>query len=160
MNIYLAADHAGYEMKKMLANFLRRQGHKVCDVGADSYDKNDDYPLYVTKAAVQVARDPGARAIVIGASGQGEAMVANRFKGVRAAVFYGEPAKKQVDAGGQEQSIITGSREHNHANVLSLGARFLSDEEAKEAVQLWLKTVASDDPRHQRRVEMLDKFMI
>lgn len=159
MKVYVATDHAGFELKERLVPFLVECGYKVIDVGAETYDKDDDYPLYIAKAAAQVARDKDARAIVLGASGQGEAMVANRFKGVRAVVFYGEPIKKQTDVKGEEQTIIGGSRVHNDANVLALGARFISFESAKDAVKKWLETPFSAEERHLRRIEMIDNIL-
>ena len=105
-----------------------------------------------------MAADPdGTRAITIGASGQGEALVPNRYKGVRAIVYYGPAAHPQVDASGKELDIIASSREHNDANVLSLGARFLTEEEAKEAVKRWLQTPFGGGERHARRVRMIDE---
>lgn len=146
MKIYIATDHAGYELKEKLLPFLRDElSHEVVDLGAETYNPDDDYPPYIKKAATAVAEDPDARAIILGGSGQGEAMVANRFKGVRATVYYGGP-----------KDIITLSREHNDANVLSLGARFVSEEEAKEVVSLWLQTSFSGDERHVRRIKQID----
>lgn len=146
MKIFIATDHAGYELKEKLVSFLREElSHEVVDFGAETYDPEDDYPTYIQKAAKAVSEDTEARGIIFGGSGQGEAMVANRFKGVRATVYYGGP-----------RNIITLSREHNNANVLSLGARFVSEEEAKEAVALWLQTDFSDDERHLRRIEQID----
>ncbi len=152
MIIYLATDHAGFELKGKIKKFLIDSGYEVKDFGAHKLDPDDDYPDFVRKAAEAVANDPEhSRGIVLGGSGQGEAMVANRYKGVRAAVYYG-PASAKASAGRGEE-ILKLSREHNDANVLSLGARFLAEKEALEAVDLWLKTPFSREERHQRRIE-------
>ncbi|MBI3638212.1 RpiB/LacA/LacB family sugar-phosphate isomerase [Candidatus Wolfebacteria bacterium] len=146
MIIYLASDHAGFELKEKLKKYLEELNYQIKDLGNFIYDKNDDYPDWVLKAAEAVSGDPqNSRAIVLGGSGQGEAMVANRFKNVRAAVFYN-----------CNEDVIKLSREHNNANVLSLGARFLTEEEAKKAVKIWLETPFSNEERHKRRIEKID----
>ncbi len=144
MRIYLASDHAGFELKEALIPFLRERGHEVEDVGPTTFDPADDYPDYVLPMAAKVAQNKGSFGIGIGGSGQGEAMVANRVKGARAAVYYG----------GKEE-IIKLSREHNDANILSIGARFVSSEEAKKVVELWLGTPFSNEERHTRRLSKL-----
>lgn len=149
MKLFFATDHAGLKLKDRLVVFVGEEfpDIEVVDEGAFGYDESDDYPDYVKKAAEAVAEDPeNCKAIILGGSGQGEAMVANRFNGVRAAVYYG----------GSEE-IVRLSREHNDANVLSLGARFLTDEEAESAVRLWLSTDFSGDKRHVRRIEKIDQ---
>lgn len=146
MKIYFAADHAGFEMKNKLVEFVGSLGFEVEDLGPQKFDNEDDYPLMIEKAGLEVFKDPAdSKAIILGGSGQGEAIVANRFPNVRAAVYYGH-----------DLDIIKFSREHNDTNILSLGARFLSDEEAKEAVKLWLETPFSGDRRHIRRLEEID----
>lgn len=147
MKIYFATDHAGYELKNALLRFVRDELHyDVVDLGAHKKDSDDDYPDFISLAAHAVAEDlAGARAIILGGSGQGEAMMANRYKGVRATVYYGG-----------SHDIITLSREHNNANILSLGARFLSLDEAEKVVALWLKTGFSEEERHVRRIRKLD----
>lgn len=159
MRIYFASDHAGYELKNALAEYVRTLGHDVEDCGAREFDKDDDYPEIIARAARKLSRDARAgrdsRAIVIGASGQGEAMVANRFKGVRCALYYGS-AGKQKDMSGKELDMIASAREHNNANALSLGARFLTEDEAKKAVEKWLKTDFSGDERHARRIKQIN----
>ena len=146
MKIYLAADHAGFFLKEILRKFLIEQGHEVTDFGANRENKDDDYPDFIHPVAEKVSEDPGKRwGIVLGGSGEGEAMVANRYKGVHAVVWYG-----------MNDRILTLSREHNNANVLSIGARFISVEEAKHGIQLWLETPFSYDPRHQRRIDKID----
>jgi ribose 5-phosphate isomerase B len=144
MTIHLAADHAGYLHKEALKQYLETAGLEVVDHGAMSLDESDDYPDVVVPAAVALAKDQESMAVVFGGSGQGEAMAANRINGVRAVVYYGGPA-----------DILTLSREHNAANMLSIGARFVSIEDAIEAVRLWLETPFSNDERHVRR---LNKF--
>jgi len=144
--IYIASDHAGFELKEKLKAYLLELGYEIKDFGAFSFDSEDDYPDFIRRAAKAVADDPeGSRGIILGGSGQGEAMVANRFKGVRAVVYYGK-----------DEKIITLSREHNNANVLSLGARFLTEEEAKKVVKLWLETKFNGEERHERRVRKID----
>ncbi|MDZ4226395.1 MAG: RpiB/LacA/LacB family sugar-phosphate isomerase [Patescibacteria group bacterium] len=145
MKIYLASDHAGYEMKEALIPFLRERGLEVEDVGPLTLNPEDDYPDYLMPMAAKVAENKGSFGIGIGGSGQGEAMVANRIKGARASVYYGGSIK-----------ALTLSREHNNANILSLGARFISIDEAKAAVELWLSTPFSNEERHVRRIQKLD----
>ncbi|MEK7596240.1 MAG: RpiB/LacA/LacB family sugar-phosphate isomerase [Patescibacteria group bacterium] len=154
MIIHLAADHAGFDLKEKLKIYLKELDYKVKDHGAFEYNEKDDYPDFIRFAAQAVAENPEIdRAVILGGSGQGEAMLANRFRGVRAAVFYGICLLGDLVS---KYKIIELSREHNNANVLSLGARFLSEEEAKEAVKIWLKTPFSEDGRHQRRIKKID----
>ncbi len=157
MKVVFAADHAGFNLKEALKASVAILGHEVQDVGAYSLDPKDDYVMFVEAAAKKVAEDPkNTRAIILGGSGQGEAIAANRFKGVRAVVYYGNPARKQIDADGKELDLIISTREHNDSNVLSLGARFLSGEEANEAVTKWLRTPFSGLERHARRNKNID----
>lgn len=155
MKVYLAADHAGVPLKEVLLPYLSSLGYETQDCGAYELDAGDDYPDFVIPCAKKVAADNGSFGIVIGGSGQGEAVAANRVPGVRAAVYYGEPTRSQTDTEGQELSMLESVRDHNDANVLSLAARFLTEEEAQEAVQRFLAAPASDDPRHVRRREKL-----
>jgi len=156
MRIIFASDHAGYELKQVLVPFVESLGHDVEDVGARTFVEDDDYPDYVALAAREVSKRPeDTRAIVLGGSGQGEAIVANRFPRVRAVVFNGQ--YKPADGREVPQEIVT-AREHNDANVLSLGARFLNEEEAKEAVKLWLETPFSGDERHLRRIQKIEQY--
>lgn len=147
MKVYFATDHAGFELKEKLVAFVRDTlGHEVIDCGAYTREEGDDYPLYIKKAGEAVSQLPNeVRAIILGGSGQGEAMVANKYPHVRAVEYYG---------GNTE--IIRLSREHNDSNVLSLGARFVTEEEAKEAVTLWFETPFSNDERHVRRIAEID----
>ncbi len=144
MKIHLATDHAGLELKNAIKAYLMEKGHDVMDHGAHEYDALDDYPDFIFPCARAVAADPESRGIVLGGSGQGEAMAANRIKGVRAAVFYNGP-----------EEIVKLSRQHNNTNILSLGARFMTEAEIYNVINLWL-----DEPfeggRHQRRIKKLD----
>ncbi len=157
MTIYLASDHAGFAYKEALREFVQNElGYVVVDCGAYEENMEDDYPDFVRSAAEAVSEDAENRkAIILGGSGQGEAICANRHPGVRAVVYYGEPTHDQVDADGVSRDIITSSRNHNDANVLSIGARFVSLEEAKRVVALWLETPFGRDARHVRRIEKL-----
>ena len=145
MNIHLATDHAGLELKNAIKDYLKGKGHEVTDHGAHEYDAQDDYPDFIFPCARAVAADPESRGIILGGSGQGEAMAANRIKGVRAAVYYGS-----------EWEIARLSREHNNANVLSLGARFISEQEIYDIIETWLDE-SFEGGRHQRRIDKLDR---
>lgn len=148
MKVIFASDHAGFEYKRELIPFVEALGFEVEDKGPQALDADDDYPDFIGPAAEEVSRDPeNVRGIILGASGQGEAIVANRFRGVRATVYYG---------GNLE--IIKLSREHNNANMLSLSARFLSIDDAKEAVKLWLTTPFMGEERHLRRIGKIDEY--
>ena len=143
--VYFASDHAGFELKNVLVQFVQDMGHEVLDFGPHAVDPQDDYPDFCIPLARQVASEAGSLGIVLGMSGQGEAMAVNRIVGCRAVVYYG----------GAEE-ILTLSREHNNANVLSLGAHFLSEEIAKHSVGLWLGGRFSGEERHARRIAKLD----
>ncbi len=153
MDIFLASDHAGFELKNKLYKYLKDQGHTVIDYGPHELEDADDYPDLIAPLAQEISQNSGSRAIILGGSGQGEAMVANRFPNVRAVVYNGETRPKD---GRQVPSELILSREHNDANVLSLGARFLTEEEAKEAVELWLHTKFSGEERHIRRLKKIE----
>lgn len=153
MRVVFAADHAGFTLKEVLRPFVASLGFMVEDCGAHAFVDGDDYPQYCARAAREVAADPEqTRAIVLGGSGQGEAMVANRFPGVRAVVWNGESDGARR-AGLDEIAL---SREHNDANVLSIGARFVSADEAQVAVARWLETPFTGDERHVRRIKKID----
>lgn len=156
MKIYFASDHAGFGLKDKLIAFVRSLGNEVEDCGPSALKEGDDYPDYVLPCAKKVAAEQGSFGIVIGASGQGEAMAANRVKGVRAAVYYGEAFGEQADANGNILNLIQSTRAHNDANVLSLGARFLTQAAAENAVKMFLETPFSGDERHSRRIAKLD----
>lgn len=145
MKLYIGTDHAGYELKESLKQWLSDLGHEVEDMGAYSFDPDDDYNEPIVRVARNVANNDGAAGIILGGSGQGEAIQANRVKGVRAVVFCGG-----------ELNIVRLSREHNDANVLSLGARFISDTQARDAVRAFLETSFSDEPRYKRRNDKID----
>ena len=144
MKIHIATDHAGLDLKNIIRDYLISKGHEVTDHGAHEYDALDDYPDYIFPCAKAVASDLESRGIILGGSGQGEAMAANRVKGVRAAVFYNGPVE-----------IVKLSREHNNANILSLGARFMTEDEIYGVIEMWLDE-SFGGGRHQRRIDKLD----
>lgn len=161
MNIALATDHAGFEQLKELQVFLESLGHKCHNFGPTSLIPDDDYPDYIFPAAKAVASGGCERGIILGRSGQGEAMAANRIKGVRCALYYGPAvARKVVDAKGRLShdplEVVRLSRTHNDANMLSLGASFVGLEDMKRVIKFWLETPFSEEHRHQRRIEKLD----
>lgn len=163
MIVYLASDHAGFKLKEKVKGFLTKNGYEIKDLGAFVYDKEDDYPDFISEAAKIISRSPEDKAIIFGGSGQAEAIVANKYKQVRAAVFYAPaiPAEAADVTGRVSEDpfeMIRLTREHNNANVLSLGARFLKEEEAMQAVNLWLKTPFSAEGRHSRRLEKIRKI--
>ena len=150
--VYFASDHAGFDLKNALVEHVRALGRDVEDMGALVLNTEDDYPDFITPCAKKVAAEQGSLGIIIGGSGQGEAMAANRIAGVRAAVFYGEPPHPQTDAAGAVLDMGTSIRAHNDANILSLGARFLSEADAKAVVDRFLTTPFSGGERHRRRL--------
>ena len=145
MKIHLATDHAGLELKNALKNHLINNNYDITDHGAYEYDALDDYPDFIFPCANAVASDLSSRGIILGGSGQGEAMAANRIKGIRAAVFYNGPIE-----------IVKLSREHNDANILSLGARFMNEKEIYDVIEIWLEA-PFDGGRHKRRIGKLDR---
>lgn len=156
-NVYCASDHAGFDLKNALVAHVRTLGYEVEDLGALTLDPEDDYPDFVTPLALRVASTEGSRGIIVAGSGQGEAMCANRVKNVRAAVFYGEKKVTfalDIEGGHSEDGydVIRLARRHNNANVLSIGARFVSTHEADLAVRIFLETPFSDSVRHARRL--------
>ncbi|MEK7219102.1 MAG: RpiB/LacA/LacB family sugar-phosphate isomerase [Patescibacteria group bacterium] len=166
MKIYIGADHAGYELKEKLKTYLSELGYEIEDKGAFNYDENDDYPDFIIPVAKAVAEGPeseGRRGIILGGGGQGEAMCANKVSGVRAAVFYGEVLPQSpVDIKGERSidsfEVVKLTREHNDANILAIGSRFVSLDEAKFAVELFLATKFSGDERHIRRIEKIEQL--
>ena len=147
MKIFLSSDHAGFELKEQVKNYLISVGQDIQDCGAEKYVETDDYPDTIApgiKALIEYGVEKG-RAIIFGGSGQGEAIIANRFKGIRAGLYYGG-----------NLDVIRLLREHNNANVLSLGARMVQFDEAKAAVDMFLETDFTKEERHERRIVKID----
>ncbi|GAA4679367.1 ribose-5-phosphate isomerase [Streptomyces chumphonensis] len=142
MRVYLGSDHAGYELKNHLVEWLRAAGHEPVDCGPHLYDAADDYPPFCLRAAERTVADGDALGVVVGGSGNGEQIAANKVRGVRAVLAW------------SEQTAALG-REHNNANVISVGARMHSTEEATRFVEVFLATPFSGDERHERRIEQL-----
>lgn len=145
MKIYLATDHAGFKLKEEIKTYVLSQNYDVEDCGAFSFEKDDDYPDFISKAAKKVSEDVNAKAIVFGKSGTGEAIVANKFKNVRAVLGFSE-------------DNVRLSRQHNDANVLSFGSEFVDLEKAKVLIDIFLNTSFSNEERHARRVEEIKKI--
>ena len=145
MRVHIATDHAGFELKEHLVGVLRDAGYEVVDHGATTHDPNDDYPQMCIAAAEGVAAEPGSLGVVIGGSGNCEQMAANLVKGVRAALVWNE-------------EIAVLAREHNNANVISVGARQHSLEDATRFVLTFLSTPFSEDERHKRRIAVMDAY--
>lgn len=151
MKIYVAADHAGFQLKEEVKGYLEEKRYEIYDCGALTLEAGDDYPEYMVRAAENVQKDTmyePSMAIIFGGSGQGEAIVANRFRHVRAIVY----------AGGNLELVKLG-REHNDANVLSIGARFVSAKEAVQAVELFLNTLFSHEERHADRIIQIEELI-
>jgi ribose 5-phosphate isomerase B len=144
--IHLASDHAGFTHKEAVKKWLLTESYTVVDHGAKLYEPGDDFTDFIGLAAAAVSQNPDdSYGIIFGGSGQGEAMLANRFPKVRATVYYGG-----------ETDILRLSREHNDANVLSFGARFVDIEETKAALELWLSLSREIDERHSRRIKKIE----
>lgn len=164
MKIYLGTDHAGFDFKENIKKFLTERGYEIEDCGAFTFDKNDDYPDFISKAAKGVSENPeNSRGIIFGGSGQAEMMIANKFKGVRCALFYSASIPvRAVDVTGRISTdpyeMIRLTREHNDANILSLGVRFITDDEAIKVIKLWLETPFSGDERHIRRINKIKEI--
>ena len=141
--IVLATDHAGFELKEHVKKFLSEKGFEIKDFGALEYDALDDYPDFIIPAAKFISEHK-LIGIIFGGSGQGEAMAANRIKGIRAAVFYDGP-----------DDIIELSKLHNNANILSIGARFMTEKQIYRIIEIWFETEYQAG-RHQKRIEKLD----
>ncbi len=160
--IYFASDHAGFTLKKALIEHTRTLGYQIEDMGAFDQNPDDDYPDFILPLVQKVAEEnaigaDAARGIILGGSGQGEAMCANRVPGIRAALFYGEMKAAEaldIEGGHSEDGydLVRLARKHNDANVLSIAARFVSGSEAAKAVRVFLETPFSDAPRHARRL--------
>lgn len=163
MTVYLGTDHAGFALKEALKRFLIEKGYAVEDCGASTLDPQDDYTTYISLVAQKVSDNPDSKGIILGGSGQAEAMLANKFPNIRAALFYGPVTPKEAieieGTASQDAFAIIGlTRKHNNANILSLGARFLSEQEAIRAVDLWLTTPFSGVERHQRRNDKMKEI--
>lgn len=148
MKIYFSGDHAGFKLKQELIEYVTGLGHEAVDMGPKEYNPQDDYPDFVFPMAKKVASEPESRGIIAAGSGEGEAMVANRVKEIRASVYYGG-----------DLNVIKATREHNNSTILSIGARFLSQKEAETAVKLWLETDFSGEERHIRRINKIDAMI-
>ena len=145
MRIHVAADHAGFDLKTAVTEHLTDLGHEVVDHGAHVYDPQDDYPAFCLEAAQAVVADPGSLGIVIGGSGNGEQIAANKVRGVRAALAWNLETARL-------------GREHNDANVVAIGARQHGHEEALSFVELFIGTSFSGDERHQRRIDLVAQY--
>jgi ribose 5-phosphate isomerase B len=145
VRVYLGSDHAGFELKSAVAEAAAAAGHDVVDCGPPSYQPGDDYPPYVMRAAAAAAANPGSIAIVIGGSGNGEQIAANKIDGIRAALAWNEETGRLA-------------RQHNDANVLSLGARMHPVPDAVHFALVFLETPFSGEPRHQRRIDMISGY--
>lgn len=145
MKIHIGSDHAGLEFKNKIVIHLQSQGHEVVDHGPHSFDPLDDYPVFCIPAAEAVAKDPGSFGIVLGGSGNGEQMAANKVEGVRAALVW-------------SQEIAKLAREHNDANVISLGGRMHDEDFCLALVDTFLATPFSGDQRHVRRISLISKY--
>ncbi len=145
MRVHIGSDHAGFDLKNYLAMALREDGHDVVDHGPTEYDAEDDYPVYCIPAAEAAVAESGSLCVVIGGSGNGEQIAANKVKGTRAALAYNLDTAKL-------------GRQHNDANVISIGARMHSEEEALEMVRMFLATPFSGDERHARRIRLLADY--
>jgi len=145
MRVHLGSDHAGFELKAKISARLRALGHEPVDHGPSAYVAGDDYPPYCLRAASAVVAEPGSLAIVIGGSGNGEAIAANKVRGTRCALAHSEETAKLA-------------REHNDANVLSLGARMVSEESALRFVEIFVTTPFSNEARHARRIAQLAEY--
>jgi ribose 5-phosphate isomerase B len=153
--IYIGSDHSGFLLKEILKQYLKDLNYEVEDKGAFSLDNDDDYPDFVIPVAIAVASDTDSLGIILGASGQGEAICANKINGIRAIVYYGGNSL-QKDINGNKLGIVDGGRKHNHANILSLGARFINEKQAKDAVKIFLETDIENDERHIRRINKIE----
>jgi len=145
VRVFLGSDHAGFELKQLLLDHVRSLGHEPVDCGPPAYDAEDDYPPYVLRAAAAVAGEPGSAGIVIGGSGNGEAIAANKVRGVRCGLAFSDDTARLT-------------REHNNANVLSLGARMYDESVALRYAEIFLSTPFSDEARHVRRIAQLSSY--
>lgn len=160
VTVYLATDHAGFEIKNKVVEYLKSLGYETEDCGPFEFNKDDDYPDFISKAAKNVSENPESFGIVFGGSGQGEAIVANKFKNVRCALFY-SPATpaRAIDINGNQSDdsfeMLKLTRAHNNSNMLSIGIRFLTEEQTLKAVKVFLESPFPGDERHKRRIEKI-----
>jgi ribose 5-phosphate isomerase B len=147
MRVHLGSDHAGFELKAKVSARLRELGHEPVDHGPSTFDPDDDYPPYCIRAAHAAVAETGALAVVIGGSGNGEAIAANKVRGARCALAHSDETARL-------------SRAHNDANVVSLGARMISEDDAIRFVEIFVSTPFSGDPRHARRITQLADYEI
>ncbi len=145
MRVYLGADHAGFELKNLIADHLKTSGHDVTDCGAHTYDALDDYPAFCVAAAVATVADPGSLGIVLGGSGNGEQIAANKVPGARCALAWSEETAQLA-------------RQHNNAQLIGIGGRMHTTEQVLAIVDAFLGTAWSDEPRHQRRIDILAEY--
>lgn len=145
MQLHIGTDHAGFEIKEQLVTYFRSKGYEVTDHGAHTYDPNDDYPAFCFAAGEAVVANPGSLGIVIGGSGNGEQIAANKVKGVRAALVWNTATAELA-------------REHNDANVISVGARQHAFDEVVEFIEIFIGKAFSENPRHVRRIEQLAEY--
>jgi ribose 5-phosphate isomerase B len=145
MRVHIGGDHAAYDLKVALVTFLQGKGYDVVDYGPESFDPLDDYPVAVLRAAEAVSGEPGSFGVVLGGSGNGEQMAANKVRGIRAALAYTVETAELA-------------RTHNDAQVLSIGARMNTLEQAEAMVETFLTTQFSGDQRHARRLAMVDGY--
>mgnify|MGYP001589181218 FL=1 len=147
ISVYLGSDHAGFYLKERTKRHLAGKEIPIIDMGAYSYNKEDDYTDFIMPVARKVAKNSNTLGIIFGGSGQGEAMAANKIKGIRCAVYYG-----------RDEQILKLSKEHNNSNMLSIGARFVASGKIEKIADLWIKAKFSDKTRHKRRVKKLGKL--
>lgn len=160
MKVYFATDHAGFELKGQLIGFVKGLGYEAEDCGPFSFDKDDDYPDWISKAAQKVSENPESFGIVFGGSGQGEGIVANKFNNVRCAVFYSLALPTEaIDITGASSTdpyeILKLTRAHNNSNMLSIGIRFLTHEQIEKAIKIFLESPFTGEERHLRRIEKI-----
>ena len=145
MRVHIGTDHAGFEMKNYIVQVLQQRGYDVVDHGADAYDSEDDYPAFILPAAEAVVEQPGSLGIVLGGSGNGEVIAANKVRGVRAALIHSH-----------DTAVL--ARKHNNANVASIGARLHSREQVIDMVLAFLTTDFTGADRHVRRLDMISSY--
>lgn len=145
MRVHIGGDHAAYELQNALVDFLTEEGHDVVNHGPHDYDALDDYPVFVLRAAEAVAAEPDSLGIVLGGSGNGEQMAANKVEGIRCALAYNE-------------ELAALARQHNDARIVSIGGRFTPEDEAKAIVRTFLTAPFTGEERHQRRIDMVSAY--